>query len=192
MLPKRYYDMTNEEDRVGDWGQSFRGEKFWPLDPRPEDIHIVDIAHALSLVCRYNGHCKFHYSVAQHSVLCSQAAPEHLRLEALMHDASEAYLCDIPRNFKSALKGYAELEERMMNVIAKKYGFNWPVSPLVKEIDNRVLLTEKLFVLNPGPGWNLDKSYSPYSDLEIKSIQPLEAEKQFLLRFEELTKSESK
>ena len=57
--------------RVGDWIQVYTGGQFWPLDPRPEEIHIEDIAHALALTCRFTGHCREFYSVAQHSLLVS-------------------------------------------------------------------------------------------------------------------------
>jgi hypothetical protein len=87
-------------DRRGDWMQTFTGRAFYPLDPRPEDIDPVDIAHALSLICRYGGHSSRFYSVAEHCVLMSHAvAPEHA-LWALLHDATEAYLGDMIRPLK--------------------------------------------------------------------------------------------
>src|SRR5689334_10911717 len=85
-VPGRGYNMT-----------TFSGEPFWPLDPQPEDIRIVDIAHALSLQCRFNGHTKFHYSVAQHSLIMSFNVPLQFALEALLHDAAEAYIGDLIR-----------------------------------------------------------------------------------------------
>lgn len=172
-----------EEDRIGNWGQSFSGIKFWPLDPRPEEINIIDIAHALSLVCRYNGHSRFHYSVAQHSVLVASVVPRELRLEALMHDASEAYVCDIPRTFKAQLTGYKQIEDKMMNVIATKYGFTLPLSDEVKEADKRMLVTEKKIVMAKGPCWEMEKTYEPYRNVIIDSISPLQAEKLFLETF---------
>ena len=56
-------------ERGGDWMQTYSGFQFWPLDPRPEEIHVIDIAHSLANQCRYAGHCREFYSVAQHSVL---------------------------------------------------------------------------------------------------------------------------
>jgi uncharacterized protein len=88
--------------------QTYTGLAFWPLDPRPDEIRLVDIAHALSKLCRYGGQCLSFYSVAEHSLLVASKAPDHLKLVALMHDASEAYLLDIPRPIKRHLAGYAE------------------------------------------------------------------------------------
>ena len=81
--------------RIGDWMQTYTGERFWPLDPRIEDIHIRDISMALGKLCRYGGHTIFFYSVAEHSVLVSEYVPEEYALWGLLHDASEAYLSDI-------------------------------------------------------------------------------------------------
>lgn len=61
-------------ERAGDWMQTFTGRQFWPMDPRPEDLDILDIAHALSLLCRFGGHCQRFYSVAEHSVHVSTLA----------------------------------------------------------------------------------------------------------------------
>ena len=71
------------------------GKHFDPMDPGNHDFNIVDIAHALSLICRGNGHIRFFYSVAQHSIACAEEAvargysPEVI-LGCLLHDASEA------------------------------------------------------------------------------------------------------
>lgn len=65
--------MSNDQ-RVGDWMQTYSGRAFWPLDPRPEEIELDDIAHALSLQCRFGGHCRWFYSVAEHSIWCALAA----------------------------------------------------------------------------------------------------------------------
>jgi len=83
--------------RIGDWIQTYTGKRFWPLDPRPEDVDILDIAHSLSLLCRFTGHTSSFYSVSQHSILVAQEVPKRLRLWALFHDAAEAYIGDIAR-----------------------------------------------------------------------------------------------
>ena len=85
-------------ERKGDWFLTYTGRQFWPLDPRPEDICIRDIAHHLSLCCRFNGACRVHYSVAQHSVMVANILPAPLRFWGLMHDATEAYVGDMVRN----------------------------------------------------------------------------------------------
>jgi len=87
----------------GDWILTFTGKEFHPLNPSPAEVCIEDIAHALSLQCRYTGQCKRFYSVAEHSVQVAMAMPREnsaLVLAALLHDASEAYLPDLARPVK--------------------------------------------------------------------------------------------
>jgi hypothetical protein len=113
--------------RLGDWQETYNGIKFWSLDPRPEEVDIYDIAHALANICRYNGHCHKFYSVAQHSVFAAMEANDagydiEVVLAALMHDASEAYICDIPRPIKPYLTNYKEIEEHLMACIWEKLG----------------------------------------------------------------------
>src|SRR5665213_153577 len=85
-------------DRIGNWMQTYTGKQYWPCDPRPEEVFIIDIAHALSQMCRYSGHCIHFYSVAEHSVLLSRyASTLETKKWSLLHDASEAYITDIIR-----------------------------------------------------------------------------------------------
>jgi hypothetical protein len=111
-------------------------------DINPNDICVEDIAHALSMQCRFGGHLPEFYSVAQHSVLCSYLVDECDALEALMHDASEAYMLDIPKPLKNLLPDYEALEERMMRVISDKYGVPHPLSQSVKTADALMLKFE--------------------------------------------------
>lgn len=125
------------------WIQTYSGKAFYPLNPDPSKIDIVDIAHSLSMQCRYNGHCVRFYSVAEHCVTLSFAvAPEH-SLWALLHDASEAYLSDVPRPIKHLLTGYAEAEKRLENAIFEHFGLRGPVPAQVKEYDFRILNNER-------------------------------------------------
>lgn len=145
------------DERQGDWCQTFTGRQFWPMDPRPEDVCLEDIAHALSLQCRFAGHCREFYSVAEHSVRVSRAvesvlpdemAPEPRRLmllAALLHDASEAYLVDVPRPVKPYLVGYREAESRVMVAVeswAGLYGSYTHDHEAVKCADEALLRTE--------------------------------------------------
>lgn len=130
-------------ERLGDWMQTFTGEQFWPVDPLPEEICIEDIAHSLSLQCRFGGHCLRFYSVAEHSVLVSRALPEPFKLWGLMHDAAEAYVLDVVRPLKPYLPGYREIEARVMNAICRRFGLSPVMPPEVKLADNRILLAER-------------------------------------------------
>lgn len=113
------------------------------FEPTPEMICIEDIAHALSMQCRFGGHLPTFYSVAQHSLNCSYLIEdEKLKLPALLHDAGEAYLIDVPRPVKRGLTNYKEIEDRLMRVIADKFGFEYPLHPDVKEVDEQMLQTE--------------------------------------------------
>lgn len=122
--------------------RTFTGRYVDPFDPKPDDIVIEDIAHALSNLCRFGGHTKRFYSVAEHSVLCAMLVPGEHKLAALLHDASEAYLVDIPTPIKNRLPGYVKAEDRLMKVIADKFGFQYPFSAEVKEADRGALALE--------------------------------------------------
>lgn len=137
-----------------------------------KDICIEDIAHALSMQPRFGGHLKEFYSVAQHSFKCYQLVSKQHKLAALLHDASEAYLIDIPSPVKRLIPGYKEIEDRVMKSIAEKYGFAWPLSEEVKQADKDVLDWE----------WHSlmigSKKYTP-----ILCLSPKDAERKFLDAF---------
>ncbi len=109
------------------------------FDPKPEMFVIEDIAHSLSHQCRFGGHPVEFYSVAQHSVMCAMFIGEENRLAALLHDASEAYLLDIPSPIKVRLPEYKAIEDNLMRVIAQKFGFAYPLNPEVKMVDKQML-----------------------------------------------------
>lgn len=171
-------------ERRGDWIQTYTGQTYWPIDPRAEEVDIRDIAHALSLICRFNGHCMRFYSVAEHSVHCYRAAvrdyPEHATW-ALLHDAAEAYLCDLPRPVKRSITGYKDLELLNEQAIAVKFGLPTPtVPPEVKLIDNRMLAIEAIELLSVPPiDWV--GVGSPYTNINTKlGLMPWRAEAEFL------------
>ena len=134
--------------RKGDWFQTYSGRQFWPCDPKPEEIYLVDIAHALSNQCRFAGHCQRFYSVAQHSVIVSEQVPFEHAVWGLLHDAAEAYLVDLPRPIKrhSVLgREYKLLEEQLQTCIAWRFGLqNTPEIPACVHVaDDRALMTLK-------------------------------------------------
>ncbi|CAN1553651.1 hypothetical protein MCERE19_02276 [Spirosomataceae bacterium] len=111
------------------------------FDPKPEMFVIEDIAHALSMIPRWGGHYPFFYSVARHSrMVCYRTKGN--QLEALMHDASEAYLMDLPRPIKQNMPEYKAIEEGVMKVIADKFGFGFPFSEETKRADKAELEAE--------------------------------------------------
>lgn len=112
------------------------------FEPTPEMIRIIDIAHALANQCRFGGHLPEFYSVAEHSVYCANLVSHQHKLAALLHDASEAYLLDIPRPIKKRLSNYAEIEDKLMRVIAKKFGFDYPLHEDIKRADELALTAE--------------------------------------------------
>lgn len=171
--------------RKGDWMQTFTGAQFWPVDPDQTHIHMADIAHSLSMQCRYAGHCIRFYSVAEHSViLCDWflARGEALNAKwALLHDASEAYLVDVPRPLKPFLPGYREAEQDVTAAVSRRFNLLPITMPYaVKDADNRILVDESQQNMAPciAP-WNL-----PWEPLgvELHLYSPAEAEKEFLDR----------
>lgn len=175
------------EWRTGDWMQTASGVAFWPLDPRASETHLYDIAHALSNLCRYNGHSKKFYSVAEHSVHVSRVVPPKDALAGLMHDATEAYCADVPRPLKRFLNGYAEIEHRIWLVIAEKFGLAVDLPASVKTADNTVLLAEKEQILGPVPlPWHWANGLKP-ADVRIECWSPEIAAAAFLNRYVELT-----
>lgn len=170
----------------GDWMQTFTGARFYPLDPRVEEIDIVDIAHALSMLCRYGGHVDRFYSVAEHCVLMSEAvAPEHA-LAALLHDATEAYIIDVPRPLKRQLVGYREIEDKVWAAIAKRFDVDPIIPPEVKVADNRILLNERGTLMSAAGRWEVDDHYEPL-EVTITGWEPDLAEACYTARFLDLT-----
>lgn len=169
----------------GDWIQTFTGKQFWPLEPVIKDIDIDDIAHALSLQCRYGGHCRRFYSVAEHCVHVSTAVPAKDQIWGLLHDAAEAYLVDVPRPIKKHLSGYKEIEANLMRAICARFGLD-PVQPeSVTEADNRILFTEREALLSTPPAaWDFE--VTPLPNVDLRCWQPRLAEDIFRDAFHSL------
>ena len=166
--------------RSGNWMQTFTGKQFWPLDPRADEVYGIDIAHALSLQCRFAGHCKFFYSVAEHSCHVHDAAEPEDRLWALLHDAAEAYVVDIPRPLKKFIIGFAEIEQRVMLAVCEKYGMSPHEPSSIKYLDNRILATERDQIMAiSDAAWD---PLPPPLPITLVGWSPLEAKDQFLRR----------
>jgi 5'-deoxynucleotidase YfbR-like HD superfamily hydrolase len=153
-------DINNYEGKI----ETFSGVLFDLINPQSTDVKLVDIAHALAATNRFGGHCRLPYSVAQHSVLCSQNCefPEW----ALMHDASEAYVGDVTRPLKQMLgAAYKEIEMNILYAI----GIHFKLPPheeheeAVKDVDNRLLITEKRDLM-PDKEWRYLQDVEPLPD----------------------------
>lgn len=124
-----------------------------PLTPNAEQIFIEDIAHALSHLCRANGHTKYFYSVGQHCINCALEAKarglsKKMQLTALLHDASEAYMADLIRPVKQFMPEYSVIEDKLLAVILNKYGLDAKLPIEVKQIDDAMLYMEFKILAN--------------------------------------------
>lgn len=128
---------------------TYTGESFDALNPNAKDINIKDIAHALSMMCRANGHCLFFYSVGQHSVNCAIEAKargysKRIQLACLLHDGSEAYMADIVRPYKKHLQQYLIFEDNLQTAIWDKF----LDSPLTQEDRDIVFRVDDIVLYN--------------------------------------------
>ncbi len=170
------------DERNGQWMQTVTGRRFWPIDPRADEIDIRDISGALSKLCRFGGQSLRFYSVAEHCVLMAERAPDDLKLTALLHDASEAYLCDIIRPIKPFLSNYYEIEERLERAVADRFGLVYPWAPEVKRLDTAILADERDQAMAPPPvPWS--QTTEPPLGVTLQFWSPMLAEAEFLLAF---------
>lgn len=171
-------------DRIGDWGQSASGRPFWACDPRPEDIHLDDIVHALSHQCRYGGHCSKFYSVLEHSVLVSLVVPKEHARDGIGHDFTEAYVVDVPRPLKRMLRDYAAIEWRNWDAISFALGFSLELPQCIHDADNAVLLAEKAVLMGPSPApWSVP---GEPADVVVRGLPPFLARWMFWARWHEI------
>lgn len=173
--------------KSSDWIQTFTAKAVNPLNLRVDDISIMDIAHALSNQCRFSGHVRTFYSVAEHCFRMSYLGSEETQLWKLLHDATECYLVDLPRPLKRS-RGIGELyklaEERAMRVIAERFELCWPEPDEVRHFDLVMLLTEQRDLMGRQTKAWKDKA-TPLDDV-IVPTDPVMARTKFLSRFFEL------
>ena len=162
--------------RKGEWTGCYSGKKFWVLDPRPEEVTLEDIAHPLSNICRFNGHTKFFYSVAQHSLgvysLLRQAGLSPvIQLKGLLHDASEAYFCDMPKPIKPLIPTYKDIEAKLEIAIYEHFGLSSQTEEehyWIKMADNIMLTNEARALMINIDDWNLMPLTSKSQKIPIK------------------------
>ena len=166
---------------MGSYIKTYSGKRFEPMNPDPECIQIEDIAHALSLLCRGNGHVKTFWSVGQHCICCAKEArarglSDRMVLACLLHDASECYMSDVPRPWKEDLPEYQKRESELLEMVYTKF-LGSPLSEeeqrMLKEIDDVMLWYDLECLLDemqpgqpPETKITIDYSFRPFQDVE--------------------------
>ena len=168
---------------------TYTRKHFDPVHPDPELICIQDIAHALSMICRGNGHVSTFWSVGEHCICCAKEAlgrgySNRLALACLLHDASECYMSDVPRPLKQEMETYKAIENRLLQVIYQKFlgrGLTEEEECLLKEIDDDllwydldVLLEEKQTGKPPKLHFKLDYTVRPFREVEKEYLELFE------------------
>ena len=169
------------------WIQTFTGKAFDVLRPSSDDVCIEDIAHALAHTCRYGGHSRSFYSVAEHCVWMSYTVDTDNALWALLHDASEAYVGDMMHPLKVNIPAFSLVEDRVMAAICERYDL-FPFMPQqVREHDLRICVDEAAALLGPPPKpWEALEGV-PRLGIDVLCWEPAWAEHQYLHRFNQLT-----
>lgn len=184
------------------WITMHSGKKFYPFNPRACDVDIRNIAHSLSLQCRWNGQIKCHYSVSQHSVMVSriieETHPEHA-LEAFCHDFGECYVGDLPSPIKAELPDFKAMEEAVERAISRKFGLRFPFHESIKRADTTALVTEAVYLFDRPLQWVIQNINTRKEicqnmirhDLWEPPWDAMEAEVNFYRRWTELTEKRS-
>lgn len=176
--------MTNES--IYPWIQTYTGAQHFLMQPEDQEYHILDIAHSLSNLCRFGGHCGDFYSVAQHSVIVAEILPDKHKLCGLLHDAPEAFTGDIMSPLKLLMEdqgAWKVIERHTEIAIATKYDLPWPIPEIVKQADERALATEARDIMDNVTRWGLVAT--PLSE-KIKPMSPEAAENVFLELYADL------
>lgn len=171
---------------MADYITTYTGIHFYPLTPEGDKLRIEDIAHALSLLCRGNGHVKHFFSVGQHCINCAKEAmargySKRICLACLLHDASEAYLSDVPRPFKKTLPSYGELEDKFLKVVYEHFlgsDLTKEEALIVRQIDDDMLYFDLTELLNepldrdcPLMKSDFTEEFIPFSDVEQQFLK---------------------
>lgn len=164
----------------------FGGSYLNLVAPEASVITMPTIAHALGNLCRFTGHSNKFYSVAEHSYWGSRSIDPKFSREFLMHDAAEAFIGDVSSPFKGLLSDYKRIEHGLNQAIAARFGLRYPWPDEVKEMDLRMLKTERLQLMSAPGTWDVlaDVEHLP---IQLRCWFPAEAKKKFLNRWSALS-----
>lgn len=162
------------------------GEYFDFEAPETSAFTIDDVAHGLSMTCRFAGQCRSFYSVAEHCVHASRHVAPEFAYDALMHDAAEAFIGDVSKPLKDLLGDYRAIEHRIEAAVLARFGVSFPMPAAVKEIDIVLLATEQRHLMRNRDDWAYTRGRTPL-EIELPCWSPSEAKAQFLARYAELT-----
>lgn len=187
------------DTRIGDYMRTYSGGRFYPLDPRPEDMNMNDIVQGLALQCRYAGQIHDFYSVAEHSCILADYTRDVLgfgpddEFEALMHDAPEAYVTDVPRPIKHQTSDFVAMEARVERVIRKNWGMRPEKPSWMAEIDTRICMDEKAVLMpyrpdhDSSPMWRIGEPLG----VKIHCWPWKQARSEFMTRFVDILRRQA-
>jgi hypothetical protein len=177
---------------MSNWMQTYTGRPWYVDKPRRDDVDRRDIAHALSQLCRYGGHSRRFYSVAEHCIHVSRLVPPEDALAGLLHDATEAYVVDVPRPLKRMLADYHLFEAAAWDAIADHFGISRKLPDSVEHVDKAILWTERDQLFGPPlrpwmvAEWGMGAVRDPKVYAKLDMLGPEAAERAYIQRLEDL------
>jgi uncharacterized protein len=174
-------------DGLDGWIKTASGIKFHIFQPSVKEVSIYDIAHSLSLLCRFNGHTPFLYSVASHSLIGSYICDEEYAKDFLMHDSTESFIGDMATPLKREMTKFKKVENHIYKTISKKFNLSNPLPKEVKEMDKLMFLMEWSYLMGGSKPWGIPFPMSRKEFMNIATLSPEKTEKLFVKRYSELS-----
>lgn len=181
----------NESDtdvlkRLDGWIKTSSGLKFHIFRPSSRELSISDISHSLSLLCRFNGHTPFLYSVGAHSIIGSYICQPQFAKDFLMHDSTEGFIGDMTTPLKREMKMFKLVEDNIYCAIARKFGLSNPPPKEVKEMDKIMFMMEWVYLMGEKKPLDFTLPMSKKKFMSIATLPPDKIEKLFIKRYREL------